>query len=98
MCINQSNVRERNHQVAMMKDVYLKSLVNLVYLGEPNGTEAEAFSTLKTITEGTTIDMLDRDWDSRTTATARSFDALQELLSRPWFRYTFLPHLKNTSP
>jgi hypothetical protein len=37
-CIDQSNIKERNHQVRLMKSIYSESMKTFVYLGEPRET------------------------------------------------------------
>jgi hypothetical protein len=51
VCINQSNLDERSQQVAMMADIYSKSLGNLIYLGEGDETTASALKTIDAVYE-----------------------------------------------
>ncbi|KAF2198951.1 hypothetical protein GQ43DRAFT_359511, partial [Delitschia confertaspora ATCC 74209] len=44
LCINQSDVRERNHQVSLMKQIYSSSVQTVVYLGEPYWTSDRAIA------------------------------------------------------
>ncbi|KAI6892469.1 hypothetical protein KC355_g20976, partial [Hortaea werneckii] len=49
ICINQSDVAERNQQVAMMSDVYRNSSQTLVWLGDADANTAAAFEQIDVI-------------------------------------------------
>ncbi|KAI7143397.1 hypothetical protein KC316_g17589 [Hortaea werneckii] len=49
ICINQSDVDERNQQVAMMSDVYRNSSQTLVWLGDEDANTAAAFEQIDII-------------------------------------------------
>jgi hypothetical protein len=51
VCIDQSNVEERNAQVAMMGKVFATAKEVLVYLGDSKGKEKESFSLIDEIYE-----------------------------------------------
>ena len=46
VCINQSNIRERNHQVQRMRDIYASASQVLVWLGESNADIDNAFDSI----------------------------------------------------
>jgi hypothetical protein len=50
VCIDQANVSERNHQVAMMADIFSASLKVLVWLGAGASTDSIAFATMDVCT------------------------------------------------
>jgi hypothetical protein len=47
LCINQSDVGERNHQVAQMKDIYQGAALVIAWLGEATNADALAFRALR---------------------------------------------------
>lgn len=49
VCINQQDLEERSHQVAIMKDVYANSIGNLVLLGNASSTTPAALDSLQVI-------------------------------------------------
>ncbi|KAI7216711.1 hypothetical protein KC333_g4670 [Hortaea werneckii] len=49
ICINQSDVAERNQQVAMMSDVYRNSSQTLVWLGDADANTAAAFEQIDVV-------------------------------------------------
>jgi len=51
VCINQSDVRERSQQIAMMDDIYSGSAHNLIWLGEDDGMMARALVALDAVVE-----------------------------------------------
>jgi hypothetical protein len=62
ICINQADIQERNHQVAMMADIYRMSCTTLVWLGHADSTEEPALLLLKAIenlgfTKGTSLSL-----------------------------------------
>lgn len=50
ICIDQSNLEERGHQVAMMADIYSNANSNLIWLGEDDGTVTAALANIDTLT------------------------------------------------
>jgi hypothetical protein len=44
LCINQTNVYERNQQVRIMRDIYRNSTITLVWLGKPENAEKKYFN------------------------------------------------------
>ncbi|KAI3321448.1 heterokaryon incompatibility protein-domain-containing protein [Xylariaceae sp. AK1471] len=83
ICIDQSVVKERNRQVAMMEDIYRLAEVVAVWLGPATEFTEEAFSYFEDLAEDRysdkpTKDNLDRD---RTQSLLLS----KEILGQPWF-------------
>lgn len=75
ICIDQSNVKERNIQVAMMEDIYRLAEVVAVWLGPATECTQEAFRYFEHLAEGNN---LDRD-------RAQSRLLSKEILEQPWF-------------
>jgi hypothetical protein len=46
ICINQSNIPERNEQVSRMKDIYENAALTVAWLGPPDITTQKAFSKI----------------------------------------------------
>jgi len=51
ICIDQSNLDERNQQVAAMGEIYRRAARTIIWLGEPEEETAEAFSMLENLAE-----------------------------------------------
>jgi hypothetical protein len=47
ICIDQQDEMEKNHQVALMSDIYTNSHQTLSFIGEDDGTAAKAFEGIK---------------------------------------------------
>lgn len=47
LCINQSDAQERNHQVGQMRDIYMNAQSVIVWLGEADKRDKDAFASLK---------------------------------------------------
>ena len=101
VCINQDDPEERGHQVGIMYEIYSNTQKNLVWLGEDDGTTAEALNQMKEILcnarmETDNFKNFDlriiggngfRQDSIRDTPPVRSDPAaLFTLLSRPWFQ------------
>lgn len=81
ICINQSNISERNAHVRYISLVYSKSQGNLVYLGkDDNGTAGLAFDTLMHLSVNNLA------MTKSIKAGSDEAGALSSLFSRPWFR------------
>jgi len=76
VCMDQSNIPERNQQVGLMRDVYYFARQTIVYLGEADGPSREVFDVL-------------RKWrpasEELIVSTAIHESAAIHILSRPWF-------------
>ncbi|KAF2248250.1 HET-domain-containing protein [Trematosphaeria pertusa] len=71
ICINQGDVSERGHQVALMRNIYSAASRVLVYLGEQGSKTDTAMSLLKC---------------GASPATEQEFAAVRQLMGRPYFR------------
>lgn len=49
ICINQSDINERSHQVGIMGDVYAHSTCNLIWLGESDESTASAVQSFNAV-------------------------------------------------
>lgn len=56
ICINQSNLLERNHQVQWMDQVYKKARRVIVYIGEASDSDAEAVDIFTSIGKAVDVD------------------------------------------
>lgn len=100
LCINQSNLRERSHQVAMMGTIYRSARKVIVWLGEDyqmleNGTKLNLKPGL--ILANRILDSIRRDGDSKfdwvilsgssrfPSPGNKPWQALAAILRRPWF-------------
>jgi hypothetical protein len=79
MCIDHSDINERNHQIAMMKDIYTRAHRVLIYAGEA----ADGSDYLLNCLAGTKP--LDNSNPS-----PQLTQSLWSLLSRPWFRRVWI--------
>ena len=102
ICINQADIIERNSQVDMLGSIYASSLMNLVYLGEDDGTGEAAKKAVADVLEDIRAETNDlrefRDvieqfrWLRRhekkwPNLNESAEQALQKLFGRPWFEY-----------
>ena len=51
ICINQTNMDDRNYQVQLMCDIYSSTASGLVWLGEDNGSAQEIFESVRALYE-----------------------------------------------
>ena len=100
ICINQDEPEERGHQVGIMYEIYSNTQRNLVWLGEDDGTVAEALKLLKMVlleagsetnhfeAFGETIRRSDGylRYASHGLNIKADLEPLRCLYSRPWFR------------
>jgi hypothetical protein len=101
VCINQANVQERNQQVAMMDEVYSKTVLNLIWLGESTAQTERAISTIQEILDDarketdnlnsfleTVYDTETLSWDYSDHGFQFSIDnePLLQFFTLPWFR------------
>jgi hypothetical protein len=98
LCIDQSNVGERNDHVKMMGQIYFNAARVRIWLGEEIGVEVEAFRTLKDINSGLREVLIDQrmqekkgtmqevQWRFFNMANTESLDweKLAEVLDRAW--------------
>jgi hypothetical protein len=76
VCIDQSNIPERNQQVGLMRDVYSFAQQTIVYLGEADSESWEVFNALRRQRS---------DSDESTLPGLIQDLAAVHILSRPWF-------------
>ncbi|KAM0520670.1 hypothetical protein ACHAPE_003067 [Trichoderma viride] len=104
VCINQSNVNERNHQVAQMSDIYKQANRVIFFLGNATFT-TDAFMHFMQLVQQECSKYAYRSWtrdDERwkkiwavAQEKTQAFDdvpcqGLKSLLSRPWFRRVWI--------
>lgn len=94
VCIDQSNVDERGHQVGIMRDIYANGTVNIVYLGTTNLPAAKE-SIDKILADPQAQDLLRESRESRGVLrytdtnrihTSYDIDALVALFDNDWFK------------
>jgi Heterokaryon incompatibility protein (HET) len=99
ICIDQTNIAERSQQVSIMGDVYRSSYMNLIYLGDDDGTIGRAYldfnnllreiryetNNFSTFLE-TVLDEGDWRHSDSTFETKLDVDALISFYSRAWWR------------
>jgi hypothetical protein len=87
ICIDQSNIEERNHQVPLMKTIYSNAVAVQVWLGSPSKGSDGAMEILKQIFQKIPFneikvgDSLLQDDDMR---------SVVELMRRPWWSRTWV--------
>jgi hypothetical protein len=87
ICIDQSNIEERNHQVPLMKTIYSNAVAVQVWLGSPSKRSDGAMEILKQIFQGIPLheakvgDSLLHDDD---------LWSVIELMRRTWWRRTWV--------
>jgi hypothetical protein len=88
ICIDQSNNKEKEHQIQMMAEIYAKASRVVVWLGEADDSSDEAMEQLRLAGEDST----------RESSTETDADAISQLLQRPWFRRVWVisPHSSNS--
>lgn len=80
ICIDQSNVLERNHQVGLMKDIYSLASSVQIWLGEEQNNSGLAMKALAALAI--------TDPDQRLcvhTLTPKTIQAISDLFKRPWW-------------
>ncbi|KAE9378295.1 HET-domain-containing protein, partial [Stipitochalara longipes BDJ] len=87
ICIDQSNIEERNHQVSLMKTIYSNAVLVRIWLGRPSPGSDDAMAILKQFGQGITLEKIklgdrlpgDKDlWP------------IIEIMKRPWWRRTWV--------
>ena len=81
ICINQQDLVERSHQVALLWDTFREAKNVIVWLGEDTGEANEAFEILRAIDPSSSSYL-----DIRRLIDADRHNALVKLLGRSWFR------------
>ena len=55
LCINQNNFDEKNAQVAIMADIYIKAMRTVIWLGVPEGIGCIAFPLLRLLADSSNM-------------------------------------------
>jgi len=102
LCIDQCNPQEKNHQVALMGNIYSSAVRTVIWLGPDRGFAREAFDLVQQIFA--VVELEYPDHKNRADLPYRMFDgelhaqrglpersdgawvALRALLNRPWFK------------
>jgi hypothetical protein len=74
ICIDQRNSEERNHQVALMSEIYSKANQVLIYLGEPDAVSDQVFNFL-----------CNERFDQASRHSRPDFSVLKAFYTRRWF-------------
>jgi hypothetical protein len=105
ICINQSCLDERAHQVRLMKSIYSNSTVALVYLGEPMEEGHLALELCRQIIEMTTkfkagyrITESNLEDYGLPPIESPCWSALYDLFSQPWFQRVWIMQEYMLSP
>ena len=80
ICINQMDVRERNHQVQMMQDIYQHAVRVCIWLGEKDESSSLAMRFIENVGHVSDLDSIIRD-----PRFEKEWRAAIQLLSLPWF-------------
>ncbi|KAF2171768.1 hypothetical protein M409DRAFT_63361 [Zasmidium cellare ATCC 36951] len=83
ICIDQSNDKERGHQVNIMKHIFNQARMVYVWLGEAGSGTQQLFAFAKRIAPGD--DSLKKPL-KQLISQKKLKDALEDLLQRPWFQ------------
>lgn len=92
ICIDQSNIVERNHQVKLMRWIYQRARRVLVWLGPPTVTSDRAMHQLELLADVDWAGMAESDWSRYDT------EAIAELICRPWFSRVWVRQEVRMSP
>ena len=87
ICIDQSNIEERNRQVPLMKAIYSNAEAVRVWLGDPTTGSDDAMAILKELGQKTPLEdvrLQDRLIDDR------HLQSVIELMKRPWWERTWV--------
>ena len=86
ICIDQSNVEERNHQVPLMKTIYSNADAVQVWLGEPTDGDYDTIALLKGLGQGVPL----KNIRIQGSAVKEShLSSLIGLMERPWWERTW---------
>ena len=87
ICIDQSNVEEKNHQVPLMKSIYSNAEAVQVWLGPPTPGSADAIAILKHIGQGV---LLHKIMLGDSLIGDDNLEPVIELMERPWWTRTWV--------
>lgn len=98
ICINQDNIKERNYQVTLMKNIFQKSRNTVVWLGEESANSEGAIQLVKELArislKTTTYSRFYRVWNREVRNLPPLYDpawrAFEDLLQRPWFHRAWI--------
>jgi hypothetical protein len=91
ICINQSDISEKEHQVRLMRDIYASATQVLVWLGGPSGDSSSAFLQIKRLAKyykdhPNTDFKSSQDGIQFLENLPPDWKPLEALLRRPWFQ------------
>jgi hypothetical protein len=89
ICINQSDIPEKNGQVTMMAEIYATASLTLVWLGECNSAISDAIDMLeaaRVFNDGTGAPAIDLDHTIGEFRYIFAWKGVGELLAAPWWR------------
>lgn len=87
ICINQDNLKERSHQVMLMREIYRNCHKLIIWLGSESDGSADAVRTLKEVANAKEEGTL-QQWQKHFIIEPNYFDRWTHLAyfySRPWF-------------
>lgn len=82
ICINQQDVRERNHQVRLMRDIFTSASTVNIWLGTGYSGVAKAFTALEQLAAGTPLGRILMAEDDKPAAVGR----ITEVFQYPWWQ------------
>ena len=97
LCIDQTNMDERNYQVQLMCDIYSNTTIGLIWLGEDDGHAEEIFKSIQALYDEARWETNDFQnfketvwpgwWDAYGAPSAVQFSAehLARFFNLPWF-------------
>jgi hypothetical protein len=83
ICIDQSNIQERNQQVSLMGSLFATAQHTIIHLGPPT---PEAESVLRELSLKTSVNRLNLDGHRNLASKAAHTLVHDHILTRPWFR------------
>jgi hypothetical protein len=104
ICINQSDIGERNQQVKMMSSIYKRASYVRIWLGEEIGVEWESIDVLKTVEQCLVdaieqaapagVNLFNTEWQlvQDTRLSGLAWESLTIFFSRAWVCYRLLRH------
>ncbi|KAN0108649.1 Heterokaryon incompatibility protein (HET) domain containing protein [Hyaloscypha variabilis] len=87
ICIDQSNIEERNHQVPLMKAIYSNAVLVCIWLGSPSPGSDDAMAILKQLGQGTLLSKI-RLGDRR--LENDDLESVIQVMRRPWWTRTWV--------
>jgi hypothetical protein len=87
ICIDQSNVEERNHQVSLMKAIYSNAVLVRIWLGSPSPGSDDAMAILKQLGQGTLLSKI-RLGNRR--LENDDLESVIQVMRRPWWTRTWV--------